>query len=98
MYENHIGKISEGCEIHHKDFTKNDFLDNFQVVTKGEHKSIHTKGENHPNSTLRQQDVIQIRIDLGEGILNQTEIAKKFGVCSHTISDIKTGKIWKHIK
>jgi len=49
MVENHIGKIPEGCEVHHKDFTKNDFLDNFRVMNKGEHRRIHNSGEKHPN-------------------------------------------------
>jgi len=54
-------------------------------------------GENHPNSTLIEKNVIEIRKDLKEGILTQTEIAKKFGVSNTAISDIKNRKRWKHI-
>jgi len=126
MYENHIGKIPKGCEIHHKDFAKNNFLDNFEVMTKEKHTSKHNKnkivsektrnkqsetrkekfkndelnlkGEYNPNVILQEQNIIEIRIDLKEGLLTQTEIGEKFGVSRHTISRIKTGKLWKHIK
>jgi len=56
------------------------------------------KGENHPNSTLTEKDVIEMWRYLNEGILTQREIAKKFGVHQTIISDIKTGKRWKHIR
>jgi len=139
MYEGFIGKIPEGCEVHHKDFTKNDFLENFQVMTVGEHRKLHMEGDNHPrgmlnknhsietrklmrenhadvkgenhpmfgskrpgeksgNHTLTEQKVINIRIDLKEGLLTQKEIGEMFGVDRTTISKIKSGKTWKHIK
>lgn len=56
------------------------------------------KGENNPNVILTERKVIEIRKHLGEGILTQKEIGAKFGVVQTTISDIKTGKIWKHIE
>jgi len=114
MYETHIEEIQEGCIVHHKDFTKNNFMDNFQMMTNEEHTILHHTGLNHsekskklmsdksigeknPASTLTEQDIIQIRIDLDEGVLTQTEISKKFGVCHQTISLIKNRKRWKHI-
>ena len=48
MFESFIEKIPEGCIIHHKDKTKDNFLDNFEVVTNEEHSSEHNKGENNP--------------------------------------------------
>jgi len=133
MYETHIEKIPKGCVIHHIDFTTNNFMDNFEMMTKSEHNSIHKKGENHPNygkhlseetkkkqsearkekfktgelnlkgengpnHILTEQDVIQIRIDLDEGILTQKEIGEKFGVSKSTIFAIKNRKIWKHVR
>jgi len=124
MYETHIEKIPKGYVIHHIDFTKNNYLDNFEMITDFEHRSLHNKGENHhnygkhpseetrklisenhadvkgennKNSILTEQKVIQIRVDLEEGVLTQTEIAKKFGVSKSVISDIKRRKTWKHI-
>jgi len=139
MYEIHIEKIPEGYVIHHIDFTKNNILENLQMMTNGDHTILHhtglkhseeskelisekmkgennpmfakhpseetlelmrekKKGENHPKSILTEQDVIEIWKLLDEGILTQKEIGEKFGVCRRTISAIKTGKIWKHIK
>jgi len=162
MFESFIEKIPEGYIIHHKDFTKNNFLDNFEMITKFEHDNLHNKGknhymfgkhhsektkqlmrenhadnkgENHPmfgkrgndsprfgkhhsektkqlmrenhadnkgenntQSILLEQDVIEIRRLLDEGILTQIEIAKKFDVSPATVSLIKLRKIWKYIK
>ena len=56
------------------------------------------KGENHPGSILTEKDIIKIKIDLKEGILNQREIGEKFGVSRRTISHIKKGDRWSHIK
>jgi len=126
MYKTHIEKIPEGFVIHHKDFTKNNYLDNFKMMTKEKHTVLHhtgkkyleeskelmsetrkekfkngelnLKGEHNPNSTLKEQDVIQIRLLCDKGILTQKEIAEKFGVNKSTISYIKTGKSWKHLK
>jgi len=54
-------------------------------------------GEGNPNSILTEKKVIEIRIDLKEGILTQKEIGEKFGVKKITISNINTGRTWKHI-
>jgi len=56
------------------------------------------KGENHPRSKLTEKGIVKIKILLEEGNLTQKEIAEKFGISQTTISDIKTGKRWKHIK
>jgi len=101
--------LKENEVVHHIDFTKDNFLDNFEMMTKYEHARLHNKGEknyfhnnplrgeNHPRSILKEQDVIEIRIDLKEGILTQAEIGEKFGVNQNTISKIKNNKLWKHI-
>jgi len=119
MYEYFIEKIPDGYVVHRKDFTTDNFLDNFQLITNGDHTSLHrtgkttseeTKklisekrigkylGENSPNHILTEQDVIQIRKLYDEGILTQREIGKMFGVSNYTVSLIKLGKTWKHIK
>jgi len=58
---------------------------------------LNTKGENNPNHILIEQQVIQIKLLLKEGILTQQEIADMFGVSRLTISDIKHGRRWNHI-
>ena len=67
-------------------------------VNKRSENHADFKGENHPRSILKEKDVIEIRIDLSEGILSQREIGEKFGVNQTTISCIKHKRIWKHIK
>jgi len=56
------------------------------------------KGERHPRSILTKKNIIEISNDLDERILTQKEIAEKFRVDQTTISNIKTGKTWKHIR
>lgn len=42
VWEYFNGKVSKGCEIHHKDFNKsNNEIDNLQMLTKKEHTSLH---------------------------------------------------------
>jgi len=67
---------------------------------KEEFKSgkLNYKGENHPQHKLTEEQVIQIKLLLKEGILTQQEIADMFGVSRITISDIKRGKIWYHVQ
>jgi len=59
---------------------------------------LNVKGENHPSHILTEQNIIEIRNDLDMNLLTQIEIGKKFGVDRSTISLIKRGKIWKHIR
>lgn len=54
------------------------------------------KGENHPNNTLKNSDVFEIRELLKSGI-KQMEIAKKYKVCQGVISQIKHKRTWRHI-
>ncbi len=56
------------------------------------------KGENNHNHKLTEEQVVQIKILLEEGILTQQEIANMFGVNRATISYIKNNKIWSYIK
>jgi len=109
MYESFIEEIPEKYIVHHTDFTKNNFLDNFEIMTNEEHLRLHNEGKNHPmygkdfsgengpNHTLTEKDVIQIKKYLSEGILTQKEIGEKFNVSPMTISNIKLRKSWKYV-
>ena len=48
MHEAFIGEIPEGYIIHHIDFTTDNLLNNFKMMTNEDHKKLHNKGENHP--------------------------------------------------
>lgn len=54
-----------------------------------------TRGTVHGNSKLTDDQVIQIRQN-PEG-LKSYQLAQKFGVSTGTISNIKSGKIWRHV-
>jgi len=97
MYETYISKIPEGYIIHHKDNTKNNFLENIELMMINKHNKLHSNGESNPNSKLKEQDVIQIKILLKDGNLTQREIAKKFNINETNIYQIKKQKIWRHI-
>ena len=55
------------------------------------------KGENNPQSILKEKDVIKIWEYLNDGELTQIEIGKIFKVKHQTVSDIKREKSWKYI-
>jgi len=54
-------------------------------------------GERCGNSKLFLLDVINILMLCGENTQTQTEIIKMYGVDQALISNIKTGKLWKHV-
>lgn len=58
---------------------------------KGRAKSGRRSGQPHGICKLTHQLARAIRIDERK----QSDIAKDYGVCQQTISNIKTGKIWK---
>ena len=54
------------------------------------------RGENHHNSKLTYDDVVEIKVLLGFGV-TQEQIAEQFGVGDPTISKIKRGILWSHV-
>jgi len=81
---------------HHTNNTKN--IISKTMKEKFKNKELNLKGENHPRHKLTEEQVIQIKLLLKEGILTQQEIADMFCVSQMTISYIKRGKHWNHIK
>jgi hypothetical protein len=86
--------------VNHIDCNKlNNNVTNLEFLTDSENQlhalknGIKPKGENHKNSKLKENDVIEIRSS------NQSlmELSKQYNVAFQTISDIKRKKIWKHI-
>jgi len=86
MSENHIGMKGK---YHSKETKK---LMSISRIISGKQK-----GENNPSHKLTEEQVIQIKLLLKEGILTQQEIADIFGVDRKTISNIKTGRTWYYI-
>jgi len=55
------------------------------------------KGENQSNSKITDEQVRQIRVLLRERI-SQERIGELFGIAQTTVSKIKLGKAWAHVK
>jgi hypothetical protein len=92
-------------QVNHKDGDKlNNCLENLEWVTnfenmehaKRNHLNLKAKGESHGMSKLTTIIVSDIKNRLAKNELNK-DIAKIYGVDPTTVSDIKRGKIWKHV-
>jgi len=55
------------------------------------------KGEKHHNSVLKEAEVIEIKKQIAAGVSGKS-LAARFNVLKTTISSIKTGRLWKHVK
>jgi hypothetical protein len=66
------------------------------AADKAEH-GTHQRGERHGLSKLTDQDVRTIRRRLANGHV-QTRIADDFGVAHSTVSLIKRGITWSHVR
>jgi hypothetical protein len=60
-------------------------------------KSRQARGEGVGNVTLTESDVIAIREELAKGGIKYGELAKKYGVDTHTIYSINIGGHWRHL-
>lgn len=90
-------------EVNHIDGDpSNDRIENLEWVTHTENvrhsfrTGINPSGERSPHAKLTNADVAQIRHLLKTQL--QKRIAKQFNVQPNTISRIKTGRRWKHLK
>jgi hypothetical protein len=59
-------------------------------------KGRQAKGEISGNSKLKNYQVIEIKSRMLRGHSN-TQLAEKFGVCTMTISRIRSGKTWRSV-
>lgn len=99
-----LTKPSENLVINHKDGNKsNNFYKNLEWVTQKENIQNSIKstngnvGVNQKDAKLNDSLVIEIKQLLENGDISQASIAKMYGVSPTTISEIKTGKKWKHV-
>ena len=98
----------DNLDVNHIDGNKqNNKLSNLEWCTKHENmsharkigiwKPENRKGEKHPMHTLTEKEVREIKDLLTSKKYRQYEIAEMYNVSSTTISEIKTGRKWKHI-
>ena len=57
-----------------------------------------SRGERHGGSKLTEQNVHWIKTALRAGLFTHRAIADFFGISIQAISDIKTGRGWKHVQ
>lgn len=106
-----IPNPNEKPTINHKDGIKvNNFLENLEWATWSENtrhahdnglaKSVIAKyakkGSDHPQSKLKESDILDIRKKRQEG-MTLASIASEYGVYFSLIHKICTGEAWKHV-
>jgi DNA-binding transcriptional regulator YiaG len=101
-YEHFNGAIPEGMQIRH--LCHNRRCCNPAHLTPGTAKENaqdaidagrFTRGTTNGNSKLQETDVIAIRQNADR--LTTRQLAERFGVSTGTISEVRTGKVWRHI-
>ena len=104
LLEVFVGQCPDGMESSHLNNIRNDNrLENLKWETKPENEfrkiafGTLKKGESMPNSKLKDHHVIGIKALIKAGY-NNVILGKWFGVIPQTISAIKCGKRWTHIK
>lgn len=99
MYEQFKGPIPEGFGVYHG--CGNARCVNPDHLLKAEREDIQriitekrrARGEEPMNSKLTIEQVHEIKDLVGKG-LSQRSVARKFGICHKTVSNICTGKTW----
>lgn len=66
---------------------------NADKMAKGRHRAL--KGSEHPGAKLTESDVETIKAT--RGLLPGTTVAECFGTLPTTISNIHSGRQWKHV-
>src|SRR3990167_737320 len=97
--------VSGKLQVNHLDGNRSNNLPaNLEWCTPSENKlhafatgltKLHNQGERHPLSTLSSSDVKKI-VRLRDKKTQQA-IAREFNICQAHVSDIQTGKSWRHL-
>jgi len=94
-------------QVNHIDGVKsNNTLINLEYCTASENTRhayrtglTNKKGENNGRSKLTKKDVMEIKTELLNYVRGMSDdLARKYGVSYYTITSIKGGKRWAHIK
>lgn len=90
-----IGRPLEDYEVvHHRNGdTEDNEISNLELMTAQEHNREHNKGERCRFHVLKEDEVLQIKLLLKEGVTHKC-IANRYGVARETVTQINTGRSW----
>ena len=93
-----LGERPDGCVVNHIDGNKfNNNVDNLEYITYSDNTNhafdngLSVSGEQHPNSTLSNADVVLMKLLSASGYTSK-ELSEKFGVNQRTVNRIKNGQ------
>lgn len=66
----------------------------YNLIRKQKHLS---KGSKNNKAILKEESVLQLRIDYATGAYSQREIAEKYGISFSNVYNVVSGKTWKHV-
>lgn len=109
-WEIHVGPIPEGIFVCHRCDNRRcvrpDHLflgtntDNMRDASEKKrlvgNRSNHHLGSARPNAKITETDVVEMRRLSREGITGK-ELSARFGINRGTVSEILSGKLWKHV-
>ena len=109
VWHHFFGAIPDGLTINHKNGIKDDnHPQNLELATASQ-QALHAarvlktarcanqQGEKHHRPKLTDDQVIEIRQLLAQGLAKQQELADRFQVSQPTISDIRRRRTWTHL-
>lgn len=90
---NHINSIRDDNRVENLEWVTN--LENVQHSQAA--GRFNHRGENNNSAKLTEKQVVEIKVLLAKGDLNNVQIGKIFNATRENIRDIKHGKIWNHV-
>lgn len=97
VLEAFVGPRPSGYHGHHRNGNlKDNRLENLIWISPSDHLALWKFGERHPNAKLKEQDILEIRQLVREG-LRQVDVAKMFNISPANVNHIVNRISWTHI-